>query len=180
MKNLLSSALFSLILLLVIGLISSFNSCTKCSESTENGEVSFYLLESFDTLKTSYKIYKATAIVKSEPLIKFSELLSYDQSKYTFKLSESAVNTLKNMQFSLSGTGFAVKAGSEIIYTGYFWTPISSMSCDWITADPLILSGGNKIKISLGYPSPKFAKGVPDDRNDERLLDIFEKSCKLK
>jgi len=180
MRNHFSSTLFlsTALLVFVFGIL--FNSCTVNTESDENGTVEFYLLESFDTLETSYKIDKATAIIKSEPLIKFSDLLSYNQSNYTFELSGSVVNTLKNMHFSLSGTGFAVKVDSNIVYTGYFWTPLSSASCDWITADPLLLSGNNKMKVSIGYPTPKFAQGVPDDRNDQRILDIFKASGKLK
>jgi len=177
MKNLFSTAFLSLFFFVLL-ISFSFNSCTRCQEEV-NGEVEFYLLESFDTLNDSAKIDVEAAITKTTPYIKYSELLSYNKSKFEFELSSSAINKIKNRSYSTSGPGFAIKIDNRIIYAGYFWPSLSSATCDWIIINPLVLYNGNKLTVKLGYPNESFSKVTNDPRNDSRILDIFERDKKL-
>ncbi len=157
--------------------LSIFSSCNKATTDPK-GDVAIYLLESFDTLDASFRIDAAGVVTKPEPFIKYSDLLYYNKKNYTFKLSKSAADLLEKSQFSIYGVGFALKANDEILYTGYFWSSLSSASCDWIVIDPISIVN-RKMKVKIGYPNSSFARGVEDKRNNKTLLDIFKRDGKL-
>lgn len=164
--------------ILITFLFFSFPTLNSCNKQTDVGKVEFYLLESFDTLPESNKIDIQGAVKKAEPFINYSEIISYNKSNYTFKLSDSALKTLKSEAYSLRGLGFVLVANEEIIYSGYFWPSISSASCDWFTIDPLYY-GNNKITVKKGYPNESFYHHSEDNRNDKTILDILERDGKL-
>ncbi len=157
--------------------LSVFLSCNKATTEPK-GDAAIYLLESFDTLDASFRIDEAGVVTKPEPFIEYSDLLYYDKKNHTFKLSKSAADLLGKSQFGVYGEGFALKANDEILYTGYFWPAFSSVSCDWIVIDPIIISD-RKMKVNIGYPNSSFATGVEDKRNNKTLLDIFKRDGKL-
>jgi len=165
---------FSLIGLLVLV-------CTGCERSSynSNGKVELYLINSFSKINNSWGIDECSVITKSDPLIEYSDFLSYNPKDYTFELSSSAKETLKNLDHSVFGIAFAIKANESIIYTGYFWPSYSSASCDWIVIDPLSTLIGNKIQVTLGYPGLVQGQNIPDKRNDVRILRIFKHDNKL-
>lgn len=164
--------------IILLGVI--ITSCNK-TDNRSGDKVEIYLLDSFDTLEIAvgYQIKLESVVLKSAPLITYDEILSYDPETYIFKLSPEATDRIKNQQQDLHKVAFGIKANDELIYTAYFWALYSSTLCDWMTADPLFtLDDG--LKIKLGYPSQIDGIHIPDDRNDQKILDIFEKDGKLK
>ncbi len=103
----------------------------------------------------------------------------HDPVEYTFELSKSAINAIEGLQHSVNGLAFAITADNTIIYTGYFWPSYSSASCNWVVIDPVMINVGNKIMVKLGYPGAVQGQAIPDKRNDNRIISIFESDHKL-
>jgi len=147
--------------------------------STPGAKVEMYLLEAYATTNNTCQIDDTTVITKKVPLILYADLLTYDPVEYTFELSINAINAIDGLQHSVNGLAFAITVDNTIIYTGYFWPAYSSASCNWVVIDPLMINMGNKIMITLGYPGPVQGQAIPDKRNDNRIISIFESDHKL-
>lgn len=159
-----------------------FEACDKNENENEGtGDVELYLLESYDTLEQSCAIEASTAVIKSEPLIKYSDFKSYNSKEYVFKITDDAIGAVKALEYPVNGLAFAVYADDQVVYTGYFWPAYSSLICQWTVIDPLILGwgAGNELHVELGYPGPMEGSEIPDHRNSEKILDIFRRDGKL-
>lgn len=171
MKKKLFYAVIVLLFCTVIG-------CNKDETTVANG-VEIYLIDSFDKIGDGYQIDEKSVVTKDSPLIGYSEILSYDSTKHVFQLSENGISAIENLEHSVFGVAFAVKANSNLIYTGYFWPGFSSASCNWVVIDPLFFKD-NQIKVSIGYPGLIEGIVVPDKRNDQRIIDVLKQDNKLK
>lgn len=155
-----------------------FSSCEKNKELLE-GQVELYLLNSFKTLNNSCQIDESTAVANKEPLLAYSDMVSYDTKTYSFRLSNNGKQVIIDKGQNIHGNAFAVFANNELIYTGYFWAGFSSSSCQWIVTDPMHLPLSDEMKMNLGYPGQIDGIFIPDNRNDPRILAIFRKDGKL-
>lgn len=157
-----------------------FIACDK-NENTnlKHGNVELYLLDSYQTIGSTYQIDEKTIVSKTTPLVTYPDFLAYDSSTFTFKISDAAIKSIKSLQLSVHGVPFAIKANNVLIYTGYFWPSYSSAGCDWVVIDPLLLGIGNELRVQLGYPGLVQGVVIPDKRNDERILEIFASDNKL-
>ncbi len=159
----------------------AFIACDK-NETTipKDGGVELYLLESGKTISgTNFQLDEKTIVTKSQPLVTYSDFLSYDPNTFSFKISDTAKESIKSLEHSVHGIAFAIKANNVLIYSGYFWPSYSSASCDWVVIDPMMLLTGNDLKVELGYPGLREGQIIPDKRNDKRILDIFTSDDKL-
>lgn len=163
----------------IIGIFSFLTFGCEKDEINSDGKVELYLLESYSKIDNSFQIDEATIKTQTSPLISYADFISYDSTNYTFELSDRAKNMIENMEHSVHGVAFAVKADKTIIYSGYFWPSYSSASCDCIVIDPMMTSIGNKIIVSLGYPGLVQGQVIPDNRNDSRIIEIFKRDNKL-
>lgn len=155
--------------------------CEKNESSvTSNGKIELYLIDTYSKIGYSYQINENSVVTKSTPLIAYSDILSYDSTECVFEVSERALEAIKNLNHSVHGLPFAVKANDILIYTGYFWPGYSSQSCDWVFIDPMMTSIGPKIQVSLGYPGLSEGQTIQDKRNDERIIRILKLDDKLK
>ena len=145
-----------------------------------NSKVELYLIDSYSRIANSCQIDENTVIAENSPLIYYSDFLSYDPKEYLFELSERAIEAIKDLEHSVYGLAFAVKANDTLIYTGYFWPSSSSASCNWTVIDPFTTYIGNKVQIRLGYPGLFQGQVIQDKRNDNRILGIFKQDNKLK
>ncbi|WP_066633567.1 hypothetical protein [Labilibacter marinus] len=152
--------------------------CEKDATSS-GGKVELYLVDTFSTIGNSSQIDEATIKTKTLPLIEYSDFLSYNPTSYTFALSDKARSVIKDMELSVHGVPFAIKANNAFIYSGYFWPSISSTSCDWLVIDPLMTYSENAIEVRLGYPGLLSGMEIPDKRNDSRIINIFKDDNKL-
>lgn len=163
----------------IIGVFTIITIGCEKDKISSNGKVELYLLESYSSIENSFQIDETTIMTEAFPLINYSDFVSYDSTNYTFELSHKAKNTINNMEHSIEGVAFAVKANGTLIYSGYFWPSYSSATCDWIVIDPIMTSIGNKITVSLGYPGLVQEQVIPDYRNDSRIIEIFDNDNKL-
>lgn len=174
MKN-----LIKIIALLTI-FSAAFLSCEKKKDpKSVTGVVEMYLLDEFETLDMSCQIDENTIITEEMPLISYDDFISYNSQKYCFIISEEANAAIDSLEHSVVGLAFAVTAGKELIYTGYFWPAYSSLSCNWVIIDPIMKDLYNGLKVELGYPGENLDDPIPDRRNDSRILDIFRRDNKL-
>jgi hypothetical protein len=157
-----------------------FIACDKNENTNPNdGSVELFLLDSYQTIgSTDYQIDEKTIVTKSQPLLTYSDFLSYEPNTFTFKISDTAKETIKSLKHSVHGIAFAIKANNVLIYSGYFWPSYSSASCDWVVIDPMMLLISNELMVQLGH-SPYNVQLIPDKRNDKRILDIFTSDDKL-
>jgi hypothetical protein len=111
--------------------------------------------------------------ITGSPLITAGDILSYDRNHHEITLTKSAFDRLSSLDVSISGLGFAVCVNKEVIYTGAFWLPISSMAYSGPFIElPLPTQASNSVKIALGYPSSSFFQGQ-DPRSDPRIFDAL-------
>ncbi|MEN6618439.1 MAG: hypothetical protein ABFC28_02925 [Rikenellaceae bacterium] len=168
-------------LISMIGMLGVFVAgCDKNGNSNPTtGFVELYLLDSYKTVGNTNQIDESSIVTKANPLVAYSDILSYDSSNYTFKISDKAKTAIKNTNHSVHGIAFAIKANNVLIYSGYFWPSYSSASCDWVVIDPIMVDINNELKVEMGYPGLLPEGTIPDKRNDQRILDIFESDHKL-
>ena len=158
----------------------AFTFCTEKDPIPEiNGKVEFYSLEQYETVDNSFQIDEKTVVLKDAPLIMYKDLISYNAKEFFFSFSENGKSIVKNMQHSVHGVAIAIVANNQVIYTAYFWPGYSSMSCPWITIDPIGIEYRGKGYVRLGYPGPHDGFIIPDKRNDPMILEVFMKDGKL-
>jgi hypothetical protein len=105
------------------------------------------------------------------PIISTADIVSYTRESHQIELAPAAYGRLlADMdRMGTSGRPFVVCVGSQRIYAGAFWMPISSQSFDGI-AIVLLPSEEHTIRIQLGYPeSADLFRGF-DLRADPRIL----------
>ncbi|MFV0535847.1 MAG: hypothetical protein ACK5M3_00575, partial [Dysgonomonas sp.] len=74
------------------------------------------------------------------------------------------------------GKQFALLINEEIIYTGYFWNPYSSISCDWICA----LSYDNTIRIMRRLPDHTKPNNMIHAENKAALINCLKETNRLR
>jgi hypothetical protein len=170
------------LILSVFGLFILFANACERDESNVNpaDKVELFLIHSYSRIDNSSQIDENSVVTEKKPFIYYSDFLSYDSTACVFELSDSATEAVKNIEYSSYGKAFAVKANDTLIYTGYFWSSYSSLSCEWTVIDPLMTSLGNEIQVKLGYPYLIPGQTIPDKRNDKRIIRIFKHDDKLK
>jgi hypothetical protein len=155
---------------------------TSCEISVGEGEpdpaaeagskVEFYYIVEQEIDSYQVQINESKVELADTVLIPYEEILSYNAKTYTFTVTDEARKRLEYYR------GFAVTVDREIIYTGYFWTSLSSRSVDWVVID-LIRFKGNELTVQLGYPPQLSAVKITDKRNDPRILEVFRRDGKL-
>jgi len=161
----------------IIGILLCFNACKKDDEIKSTGQIELYLLESYNS--NNYQIDESTIKIQIVPLINYSDIISYNSTNYSFKITDNARARIKNLNHSTHGLAFAVLADNKLVYSGYFWPSYSSQSCDWIVIDPIEADMYNEMKVKIGYPGLMQGVTIPDKRNDKQIIDILTRDNKL-
>ncbi len=115
------------------------------------------------------------------------DIESYDATTYTFTFTKDGAEKMKSYQSSLRiDTGlyqksFIAKLGDEEIYSGKFWTGLSSLSESGIVMTDVVMVGPNynTLTVASSYPSEEIS---PKNRlmlDDTRIIDHFRKINKL-
>jgi hypothetical protein len=149
-----------------------------CSRDESRQGFTIYLLRG-DISPTQLPALSRVEIA-SEPLIATADIISYKDHIIT--LTPSAFHRLAKLKVPVHGLPFAVCVDRNVIYTGAFWTPISSVSYDGVVImQPLPSMEGDAIMISLGNPlSSYFNPNLTDPRGDARIMNALRAAGKLK
>jgi len=132
-------------------------------------------------LRGSTETFGIYLLKNNELVISDEEIIWYDKNSYEINLTAEGIERIQMLKVEsvTYGEPFVVRIGNQEIYKGSFWTPISSVSYPGIVIETLVNMTDNTIKLEKGYPSSDFFEGV-DPRNDQRILDHFQKLGKLK
>ncbi len=157
------------ITLLAIMLISS------CMPANQN-EFAIYLLKNKTLIENPISTPNSVEL-EDKPIISTLDIISYSKETHEITLTAEAFERVQNLEVTVRGRPFAVCVGRETIYTGAFWTPISSIGFRGIIImKPL--TNSDKIQLEPGYPSESFFQGV-DPRDDPRIFEALRRSGKL-
>ena len=162
---------------IMIVIILAFVSCEKYDLNIE-GDVEIYLLDLFQSEIESLAILSDGLTLSTEPIIHYDEIVEYNSRTHNFSLTKSAAERIDG-EF---GSAFALTVNQEIIYTGYFWSDLSSATVDWVVANLTSIQGLDKyeFRVQIGYPWLFEEWSIPDNRNDRRILSVFARDKKLK
>jgi hypothetical protein len=165
MRNLLRNLpLFLLGVVMIFGTLD-----TGCERTTGEG-FAIYL-----TNQKSLTTWPPTATpaLTGSPIVTVNDISSYDRNHHEITLTKSAFDRLASLDVPISGLGFAVCVNGEVIYSGAFWKPISSVSyAGPVITIPFDSQSIRTVKIDLGYPSSSFFQGQ-DPRSDPGIFDAL-------
>jgi hypothetical protein len=168
---------------LAVFVLFMLTGCDKNDDIQNNSDfgIEFYLLKEYKTEENvcRCKIIENTVKIEHEPLIKYSDIISYNKNTYTFIISDSIILYDPREYCPLLKKAFAVTIDKEVIYTGYFWSGFSSLGCNWIIVDLLKYYWKNEFIVELGYPGIIIGDTIPDKRNDPRILEVLRNDNKL-
>lgn len=170
MKVLKTLAVFLISISLALPLVSS------CAPAKQDG-FAIYLMKN---VKFAYPPSTTTTPIEleSEPIIDTDDIISYNWQTHEMEVVPAAYERVQKLEVSVQGRPFAVCLGQEIIYTGAFWTPISSIAFNGITIMKPF-TPGMTLTIEPGYPSAEFFKNG-DPRNNPLIMESLERAGKLK
>ena len=154
----------------LLGAVLVFGTLTAGCARTSGEGFAIYLTDqqSFSTWPPT-----PTPEIIGTPVITANDIRSYDRNHHEITLIQSAFDRLASLDVPVSGLGFAVCVNKEVIYSGAFWTPISSMSYSGpVIIIPLGNQSADTVKIELGYPTGTLFQGQ-DPRSDPRIFDAL-------
>jgi len=120
-----------------------------------------------------FGIYTYSYLENNELVISDNDIIWYKKTSHEIKLTEEGVEKVRSVGWAVYGIPFTVKLDNRVIYTGRFWTIVSSVAPSGVIIDTPIEN--NIIKIDTGFPTPDFV----DPRNDNEIFDHFQKIGKL-
>jgi hypothetical protein len=117
------------------------------------------------------------------PLVSGADIASYSKETHQIELTAGAFNRVAELEVPVSGRAFVVCVDRQPIYTGAFFTPISSVSFDGVVImKPLeaeaAAAGRHTVQLQLGYPGPDFFSGK-DPRADPEIIESLRQAGKL-
>jgi len=149
---------------------------------SRTGDFAIYLLDPDISSAEAAKADLNTLTLQDQPILTSADLISYDKTNHEMVLKQAAFQRIQKifpMPIKVNGIPFVVCVGHERIYTGAFWTPLSSLSFDGAIILQPFDTENPVIQISLGYPSPEAFTGE-DPRADIRILRSLDRVGKLK
>ncbi len=124
----------------------------------------------------------------NEVVFSEDDIVSYNDTTNTFTFTEDGVKKIQSYQSTSTIQGglyqkpFTVKIGDETIYTGKFWTGLSSLSEEGIVMlDTFTVSPeNNTLTVVGGYPERTTVTDEEKEQiDDPRITEHFQKLNKL-
>jgi hypothetical protein len=117
--------------------------------------------------------------IAEQPIIGLDDIITYNAQTHELKLTPSSYEDIFRMDVPGNGKSFVVCVDRKPVYSGAFWTPVSSFSFDGVTIwKPYSLGEPHIINLELGYPSSSFYRGE-DPRNNPEVINSLEQAGKL-
>ncbi|NEU07625.1 hypothetical protein GZH53_04795 [Flavihumibacter sp. R14] len=151
--------------------------CLSCKKDNQKAgkPVEIYLLKNYQLMAGKCQVDPSASVLQDIPAIRNQDILEYSETKYQFKLTNAAIQKVKDLR---DFTPFAVTVDKQVIYYGFFKPGISSSSCDHsITMD--VVWGSDKISMKLGYPGQMQGVIIDDQRNNPNLITALKNQGKL-
>ncbi len=167
-------------LLALAALLVPVNACAVAPTPLPASEgFAIYLLASDKSPDAVQKAALDSLVLADKPLITSADIVSYRRATHTMQLTQDGFARIKTLPRSVSGPPFVVCVDRQPIYSGSFWTSLSSASFSGVVIDTLrpgVASGA--LLIQLGYPGQDFFAGQ-DPRVDARILNALQAAGKL-
>ncbi len=163
----------SLVPVIILGILFASCSCSKA----EGEGFAIYLTK--DDIPPTRLPVLSYVNIEEQPLIGVNDIVKYDAGTHEITLTSNAYKKITDLEVPVSGKSFIVCVDKQIIYSGAFWTPLSSLSYDGITiCMPLGSQETNVIHVELGYPSSSFYTGE-DTRDNPKIMESLKRDGKL-
>jgi len=120
--------------------------------------------------------------LEDNPLIAEDDILSYNRETHEMELTEEAyarVISLFSLPVDVDGMPFVVVVDDEPIYSGAFYTPLSSISYGGVVVMQPLGENARTLSFGLGYPGADVFEGT-DPRSDSRIISRLGMENKLK
>lgn len=157
-------------------LLTLFTGCSPNNQTANN-------------INSDQDVKFAVYLVDSKQMIFSDEdIESYDATTYTFTFTKDGAEKMESYQPSpqiytgLYQKSFIAKLGNEEIYSGKFWTNLSSLSEPGIIMSDVAMVGPdyNILIVASGYPSEEISPKNRAMLDDARIIEHFRKINKLK
>jgi hypothetical protein len=151
-------------------------------QPAQNDHFAIYLLSQDIPATELSQIDIGQLTLESSPILSNDDIVSYDKTRHIVELTQAAFDRIQGiftLPVKVDGIPFVVCVGKERIYTGAFWTPLSSLSYDGVVIMQTFDTENATIQIALGYPGPDAFTGT-DPRADPRIIKALEQDGKLK
>lgn len=122
----------------------------------------------------------STSPCMGRPVLSLDDIVTYDWATHDMTLTDAAYERLAGLEILIApGIPFVACVDAESIYSGEFWTPLSSARYDGIVIVAPPTTANRSVRIQLAYPeSPELFAGE-DLRGDPRILQSLETAGKL-
>jgi SanA protein len=154
---------------------------TGDGRQTRGAGFALYLLD--PEIQPSELATAAHVDIADIPLVSTADIFSYTKATHEIELTPAAYDRIVSLVVPVSGRSFVVCVDQEPVYTGAFWTDLSSASFDGVVIrQPLgsdIASDRRVITLDLGYPGSTYFSGE-DPRADPTVLQALEQAGKLR
>jgi len=120
--------------------------------------------------------------LEEKPLITEADIISYNPETHQMELLEEAyarVIDLFSLPVDVDGLPFVVAVAGEPIYSGAFYTPLSSISYSGVVVMQPLGENARTVSFGLGYPGAGVFAGS-DPRSDSRIINRLRTVNKLK
>ena len=163
----------------LVGCHLPFNPPHAPTAAAPSGEFAIYLLADGRSPQQLVGADLRSLPLQPQPALSEDDLIAYHWDPHDLELTPAAYARLQHLQVPVSGLPFVVAVGQGRIYSGAFWTPLSSLSYDGIVIETPLAAPEHSLRIQLGYPeSPELFRGT-DRRADPRIHDALERAGKL-
>jgi len=133
-----------------------------------------------------FGIYQGQDLIISE-----DDILSYNRTSHEIKLTESGLRNMRSKILYEEEDGklvpklgglylkpFSVRLDGVEIYSGAFWSRLSSSTYDGIVLlDVVSIETEDSIRLEAGYPSPSNYKGT-DPRNNPKIMQYLKEKTR--
>ena len=113
-----------------------------------------------------------------ELVISDEDIVWYCKNSHNVELTDEGARKISALKVGVYGEPFVIKLGDMEIYSGSFWSPISSVPYAGIAIEAYFCSNDNVVRLEKGYPPSSFQD--VDPRDDPRIFDHFRRIGKLK
>ena len=125
-------------------------------------------------------------------IIPEEDILSYNRTNHEIKLTESGLRSMRSRILYDEEDGqlvpklgglylkqFTIRIDGAEIYSGTFWSGVSSSSNDGIVLmDVLSIENEDSVRLEAGYPSASNFKGL-DPRDNTKIMEYLKEKNKL-
>jgi hypothetical protein len=96
------------------------------AKEQKQNQFAIYLVKDLKTVDAIKKDLKDLEL-EDKPILQSSQITEYNWYTHEFKLKDNSLEKALNKKVPVWGKPFVVVVGTERIYTGAFWTPLSSV-----------------------------------------------------